>query len=59
MITMYRINLDLTFDDMSKRDNVYNKIKTALVNAKIADTWVDGNLQKIEQNQPENMVEPV
>jgi len=56
---MYRINLDLTFDDMSKRDNVYNKIKTALVNAKIADTWVDGNLQKIEQNQPENMVEPV
>jgi hypothetical protein len=34
---------------MAIRDNVYNKLKTALSNAKISDAWTSGYLRKDEQ----------
>ena len=58
-ITRYRITLSLDFDDTTKRDNIYNKIKTALSNAKAADAWVSGNLNKDEYTRPEQSTETV
>jgi|ADurb_Ile_03_Slu_FD_contig_31_1732304_length_269_multi_1_in_0_out_0_1 hypothetical protein len=58
-ITRYRITLALDFEDATKRDNIYNKIKTALANAKAADAWVSGNLNKDEYTRPDQSTETV
>lgn len=58
-ITRYRITLALDFGDVTRRDNIYNKIKTALSNAKAADAWVGGNLNKDEYTRPEQSTETV
>lgn len=58
-ITRYRITMGLDFDDVTKRDNIYTKIKTALANAKAADAWVGGNISKDEYTKPDTSTETV
>jgi hypothetical protein len=58
-ITRYRIVANLEFDDSTKRDTVYTKIKTALANAKTTDAWVTGSIQKDEYTRPEVSQETV
>lgn len=55
------LSIALTFDFATAiaRDNVYNKIKTALANAKSADAWESGNLRKYESVAPESTQEAV
>ena len=57
--TKYRITVSLEFDDATKRDNIYTKIKNALSTAKAADSWVNGTLTKDEYSRPDASSEGV
>jgi hypothetical protein len=53
MVTKYTIGLTMEFDDKTKRDNIYGKLKQALASAKIADSWTAATLQSNEFTKPE------
>lgn len=58
-ITRYRITMALDFDNITKRDNVYDKVKIALANAKIADSWISGTVSKDEYSKPDTSSESI
>lgn len=58
-ITRYRITVALDFDSATKRDTIYDKIKTALANAKASDAWISGSINKDEYTRPDQSSETV
>lgn len=47
--TIYVITCRMEFATETARNNVYDKMKTALANAKSSDSWTNGMIRKDEQ----------
>lgn len=57
--TIYTITCRLEFTTATARDNVFAKMKTALANAKVSDTWSNGMIRKDEQTVADSAQETV